>query len=108
MKWLSRGSVGLGFAKSSKLEKLHGASCDTTLPIEALEAETAMRVARENERCEAGKQVEDRLILTEMAMRLRVSLFAEVSTTTICMLHTCTIFHFQQTKSPSSLAYVRQ
>ncbi len=79
MKWISRGSAGKGFAKSPKLDKLYGASCDTTLPIEVQEVETAMRVARENERSEAVKQVEDRLVLTEMALRLRVSLFAEVS-----------------------------
>lgn len=117
MKWISRGSVGKGFARSSKLEKLHGASCDTTLPIEAQEAEIAMRVARENERSEVVKQVEDRHILAEMALRLRVSLFAEVSTTRRCQSfqsswrsrNTCrhTRVFLEPTKRQQSLLNVR-
>lgn len=72
MKWLSSGE------SSSKIDSNE---VDSTKLLGAEEANVAFAVARDNERERASgevKLVEQRILLTEMAARLRIALFAEV------------------------------
>lgn len=77
MRWLTRGK---GFAKrpSPKDEGL-----DVTMDTTKDEANEALAIARDNEAKRArgeAKQVEQRIVLTDIAARLRIALFDEVQT----------------------------
>ena len=73
MRWLSRGK---GFAKRPSAKEK---SLDATMDSSREESNAALTIARDNarERGEA-KQIEQRILLAEMASRLRIALFAEV------------------------------
>eukprot|EP00903_Cladosiphon_okamuranus_P016104 g14863.t1 len=74
MRWLSRGK---SFAKTRSAKE--DENLDSTMDTSKEETNAALAIARENER-ERGeaKQIERRILLTEMAAQLRVALFAEI------------------------------
>lgn len=74
MRWLNRGKG------SAKMPSPKEESLDATIDSTTNEAKAALAVARENARARGAKQIEERILLTEMAARLRVALFAEVRT----------------------------
>ena len=79
MKWLNqrRGKGFLTKTPSPKEDRL-----DATMDSTKQEANVALAIARESvrERGETTKQIKQRILLTEMAARLRVALFTEVRT----------------------------
>lgn len=86
------GAMGTSARKSyraGKASKVETESCDATMPMDSHEANVAMAVAREGAQSQEG-QVEQRMMLMEMATKLRVALFAEVSkrrglSSTVCV-----------------------
>lgn len=61
------------------VDKLHVGSWDVVTPTTSQEGNTAMEVARQADTARGGaQQVEERVFLTDTAIKLRVALFPEV------------------------------